>query len=100
MIARIWHGATSLDKSGDYLRLMREVAIPDYRSTPGNQGAYVLHHEDAEAAHFLTLTFWESERSIAAFAGDDVTVAKYYDFDSDYLLEKESRVTHYHLYDR
>ncbi|MEU7896546.1 hypothetical protein AB0B45_27275 [Nonomuraea sp. NPDC049152] len=99
MIARIWHGVTPLDKSGDYLKLMREVAIPDYRSSPGNQGAYVLHREAEGVAHFLTLTFWDSEGSITAFAGDDVTVAKYYDFDDAYLLEKEPRVTHYHLYD-
>ncbi|MEU4545771.1 antibiotic biosynthesis monooxygenase family protein [Nonomuraea dietziae] len=100
MIARIWHGATPIEKSADYLRLMRDVALPDYRSTPGNRGAYVLHREEGGVAHFVTLTFWESEQAIAAFAGDDVTLAKYYDFDGDYLLEKELRVTHHDLYDR
>ncbi|MFE3448865.1 antibiotic biosynthesis monooxygenase family protein [Nonomuraea sp. NPDC059194] len=100
MIARIWHGTTPIEKSAAYLRLMREVAIPDYRSTPGNRAAYVLHREEDGVAHFCTLTFWDSEESIAAFAGDDVTVAKYYDFDGDYLLAKEPRVTHYHLYDQ
>ena len=29
MIARIWHGRVSLDKAQQYLRLMREVALPD-----------------------------------------------------------------------
>ncbi|MET9341174.1 MULTISPECIES: antibiotic biosynthesis monooxygenase family protein [unclassified Nonomuraea] len=100
MIARIWHGATPIEKSADYLRLMREVAIPDYRSTPGCRGAYVLRREEGDVAHFITLTFWDSEESVAAFAGDDVTVAKYYDFDADYLLEQEPRVTHHDLYDR
>jgi hypothetical protein len=27
------------------------------------------------------VTFWESEEAICAFAGDDISVAKYYDFD-------------------
>jgi hypothetical protein len=36
MITRIWHGATPATKSDEYLNLMRTVAIPDYRSTPGN----------------------------------------------------------------
>jgi hypothetical protein len=36
MITRIWHGATPAAKSDEYLNLMRAVAIPDYRSTPGN----------------------------------------------------------------
>jgi hypothetical protein len=38
MITRIWHGATPAAKSDEYLNLMRTVAIPDYRSTPGNEG--------------------------------------------------------------
>jgi hypothetical protein len=40
MITRIWHGATPATKSDEYLNLMRTIAIPDYRSTPGNKGAY------------------------------------------------------------
>ncbi|MEO3889355.1 MULTISPECIES: antibiotic biosynthesis monooxygenase family protein [unclassified Nonomuraea] len=99
MIARIWNGATPAEKSGDYLKLMREVALPDYRSTPGNRGAYVLHRLDGEVAHFQMLTFWDSEEAIKAFAGDDVTVAKYYDFDDAFLLEKEPRAVHHHVYD-
>ncbi|GII76469.1 antibiotic biosynthesis monooxygenase [Sphaerisporangium rufum] len=99
MIARIWHGTTPIERSRDYLRLMREVAIPDYRSTPGNRDARVLYREDGDVAHFVTLTFWESEEAIAAFAGDDVTLAKYYDFDAEYLLAKEHRVTHHQVYD-
>ena len=38
MVTRIWHGATPAAKSDEYLNLMRTVAIPDYRSTPGNRG--------------------------------------------------------------
>jgi hypothetical protein len=40
MITRIGHGATPAAKSDEYLNLMRTVAIPAYRSTPGNKGAY------------------------------------------------------------
>jgi heme-degrading monooxygenase HmoA len=50
-------------------------------------------------AHFLMITFWESEDAIRAFAGDDITVAKYYGFDKDFLLELEPRSTHYEMYD-
>jgi hypothetical protein len=42
MVTRIWHGATPAAKSDEYLTVMRTVAIPDYRSTPGNKGAYAL----------------------------------------------------------
>jgi len=76
VIARIWHGATPATKSDEYLNLMRTVAIPDYRPTPGNKGAYSLRRIEGDTAHFLMVTFWESEMAIRAFAGDDISVAK------------------------
>jgi hypothetical protein len=100
MIPRIWHGATPAPKSDEYLNLMRTVAIPDYQSTPGNRGAYALRRIEGDIAHFLMVTFWESEAAIRAFAGDNISVAKYYDFDKDFLLELEPCSTHYETYDR
>ena len=100
MVTRIWHGATPASKSDEYLDLMRTVAIPDYRSTPGNKGAYALRRIEGDTAHFLMVTFWESEEAIRAFAGDDISLAKYYDFDKDFLLELEPCSTHYEMYDR
>jgi hypothetical protein len=100
MITRIWHGATPAAKSDEYLHLMRTIAIPDYSSTPGNQGAYALRRIEGDTAHFLMVTFWESEEAIRGFAGDDISVAKYYDFDKDFLLELEPCSTHYEMYDR
>jgi hypothetical protein len=35
-----------------------------------------------------------------AFAGDDISAAKYYDFDKDFPLELEPCSTHYEKYDR
>jgi heme-degrading monooxygenase HmoA len=67
MVTRIWHGATLAAKSDEYLNLMRTVAIPDYRSTPGNKGAYALRRMEGDTAHFLMITFWESEEAIRAF---------------------------------
>jgi hypothetical protein len=77
---------------------MRTIAIPDYRSTPGNRGLtrYVVWRA---TAHFLMIIFWESEEAIRAFAGDDISVAKYYDFDEDVLLELEPCSRHYEMYD-
>jgi hypothetical protein len=43
----------------------------------------------------MTVTHWESEESIRAFAGDDLLVAKYYPEDRDYLLEFEPWVQHF-----
>jgi heme-degrading monooxygenase HmoA len=79
---------------------MRSIAIPDYRATPGNIGAYALRRIEGDVAHFLMLTFWESEGAIRAFAGDDINVAKYYAFDKNFLLEMEPASTHYETYER
>jgi heme-degrading monooxygenase HmoA len=100
MIARIWHGRTSRARADEYLQFLIQRAIPDYKSVPGNQGAYVLRRLDGDEAHFLTLTFWESEEAIRDFAGDDIERAKYYVEDRDFLLEFEPTVTHYEAFGR
>jgi hypothetical protein len=100
VITRIWHGATPATKSDEYLNLMRTVAIPDYRSTPGNKAAYALRRFEGDIAHFLMITFWESEETIRAFVGDDIRVAKYHDFDKDFLLELEPCSMHYEMYEK
>jgi len=99
MITRIWHGATPVAVGDEYLRLMQTVAIPDYRSIPGNEGAYALRRIDGGVAHFLMLTFWESEDAIRAFAGNDISKAKYYDFDPKFLLELEPLCFHFETFD-
>lgn len=87
MIARIWHGITPIDKSDAYLEFLKQRAIPDYESVPGNCGV-----------HFLTLTFWDSLDAIRQFAGEDISKAKYYPEDSDFLLEFEPTVKHYEVH--
>lgn len=99
MIARIWKGDVPLERSDEYLTRMRTVAIPDYRSTAGNKGAYALRREHQDRAEFLMLTFWESRESIKAFTGDDISRAKYYDFDAEILLEMVPQVEHFEIYD-
>ncbi len=98
MIARIWKGEVPLDRSDEYLERMRTIAIPDYRSTDGNQGAFALRRLHEDRAEFLMLTFWDSLESIKAFNGDDISVAKYYDFDAEVLLEMVPNADHYEIY--
>lgn len=45
--------------------------------------------------HFLTVTTWESEDAIRAFAGSDLLRAKYYPEDREFLLEFEPEVQHF-----
>jgi len=97
MIARIWHGIVPTSKSAEYLDLMQKVAIRDYTATPGNRGAWCLHHTEGDVTHFLNLTFWDDFNAIKRFAGEDYDRARYYDFDPDYLIEMEPHVQHYEI---
>jgi heme-degrading monooxygenase HmoA len=100
MIARIWHGAVPLEKSEEYLGKMRSIALPDYERTPGNRGAYCLPRVSEDLAHFEMLTFWDDVAAIKRFAGNDYQQARYYDFDDDFLVEKEPFVLHFEVYER
>jgi hypothetical protein len=97
-VARTWHGIVPFDKSEAYLELMRTVALDEYQHTAGNEGAFALRRTASDGAHFTMLTFWESLDAIARFAGRPIDRAKYYDFDAEYLLEKEPMVLHYDVF--
>lgn len=53
MIARIWHGRTKTDKAAEYLEFLKKRAIPDYETSAGNRGVYILHRLNGDEAHFL-----------------------------------------------
>lgn len=94
MIARRWHGRVPGERAAEYLQLMAEVGLPDYRSTRGNRGAWCLFRRDNGVVHVEMFTLWDGLDAVRRFAGDEVTKAKYYDFDPDFLLELEPEVTH------
>ena len=98
MIARTWTGEVALDRSDEYLQLMRSVAIPAYAETPGNMGAWALRRDLDNRTQFTMLTFWDSEESIKAFAGNDINVARYFDFDPEILIEMVPNVDHFEMY--
>lgn len=95
MICRMWHGRTPRSKADAYAAFLEQRAVPDYRSVPGNLSVAVLRHDEPEVTHFMTVTHWESEGSIRAFAGDDLLRAKYYPEDQGFLLEFEPSVQHF-----
>jgi hypothetical protein len=94
MIARRWHGRVPASKAEEYLQLMKDVGLADYRSTQGNRGAWCLHRRYGDTVHVEMFTLWDDFEAIRRFAGDEPTKAKYYDFDPDFLLELEPEVTH------
>jgi heme-degrading monooxygenase HmoA len=94
-IVRIWHGRTRADRADAYTDYLERTGVADFRRTPGNLGVDVLKRVVGVEAEFLVVSRWESFEAVKAFAGEDVTRARYYPLDSYYLLELEPNVVHY-----
>lgn len=95
MIARIWQGRIRAADVEAYGRYIAATGLADYRATPGNRAAQMLTRVDGDLAYVMTLSFWDDLESIRAFAGDDVTRARYYPEDERFLLDFPQRVEHY-----
>jgi heme-degrading monooxygenase HmoA len=71
MITRVWRGWTTIENADAYRRFLLDGLFPSMREIPGFRGADVLTRvEDGEVA-FVTLTRFDSEEAVRAFAGDD-----------------------------
>ncbi|WP_207765315.1 antibiotic biosynthesis monooxygenase family protein [Solitalea longa] len=98
MIARIWHGKTKAEKFDAYTEFLKEVAIPDYRKTPGFIRLSFLRSLKNDEGHFMLITYWENLETIKLFAGEEFEKAKYYPEDNDFLLGFEVNVQHYEVF--
>lgn len=97
LIARIWHGATSLEDAEAYATYLERTGMHDCRATPGNRGVYVLRRTRHDRTEFTFISLWESLDSVRRFAGEDYEKARYYPEDREYLLELEPFVDHYEI---
>ena len=97
MIARRWRGRVPAHRSDAYLAYLQQTGLPDYAATPGHLRTLVLRRTAEGVTEFELTTFWESEAAIRAFAGEDISRARYYPEDADYLLELPERVEHWEV---
>jgi heme-degrading monooxygenase HmoA len=95
MIARIWRGVVRRDDAEAYVNYIVNTGMAEYRSTPGNQGAWMLRRDDGDRSEIVTFSLWDSRDSIRAFAGDDIDQAVFYPEDDHFLLERDLTVRHY-----
>jgi heme-degrading monooxygenase HmoA len=95
MIARIWRGVVRREDADAYADYIANTGMAEYRSTPGNQGAWMLRRDEGDRSEIITFSLWDSRDSIRAFAGDDIEQAVFYPEDDRYLIERETKVRHY-----
>ena len=97
-LVRVWSGTVRASDAEAYLELMRAHAVPDYEAVPGCFGAQVWSSpESDDTVRVTTVSWWDSRAAIVAFAGDDIEVARYYDFDDQYLLDRGPVIQHHDL---
>lgn len=96
-VARIWRGRVRKELLEKYRAYIESTGLADYRKTPGNRGAYMLTVPRDDFGEVITLSFWDTRESIAAFAGEPIERARYYPEDEVYLLDFPERVDHYDL---
>lgn len=97
MIARRWKGRVRADQADAYLAYLQETGLNDYATTPGHLGTTILRRTDDGVTEFELITYWESTDAIRAFAGDDISVARYYPEDAEFLLEMNEHVEHWEV---
>lgn len=95
MIARIWRGTVHADKAAEYVAYVVESGIRQYRSTPGNCGAWILRRAAGELTEIVTFSLWEDMDAVRRFAGDDPSRAVYYPEDDRFLVDRGETVEHY-----
>ena len=98
MIVRMWHGMVKASKADDYAEFMKEREVPDYSSVDGLKKLMFLRSVEADVAHFLLVTHWDSMEAVKKFAGERPEKAKYYPEDDDFLLEKEETSALYEVF--
>ena len=57
------------------------------------------NRRNSDITHIIVISWWDGYESIKAFAGEDISIARYYEEDKKYLLEMEPYVQHYECYD-
>ena len=98
MIARIWRGWVSTPRAVDYVGYIERTGIAEYRATPGNLGAQMLTRDLGDGrTEVVTLSWWDSLESIHGFAGDDIGRAVFYPEDDEFLVDRETTVSHYEV---
>jgi hypothetical protein len=95
-IMREWRAEIRRTLKDEYVAYVKATGLVGYLQTPGNLGATIATRDiDAQRAEIVTLSWWENEASIRAFAGNDISRAHYYPEDERFLLTRPETVQHY-----
>jgi heme-degrading monooxygenase HmoA len=98
VIARTWRGWVSTERAAAYVEYVNSTGLISYKKTPGNLGAQMWTRDLGDGrTEVMTVSWWSSRADVEGFAGPDIGVAVFYPDDDDYLIDRETTVTHYEV---
>lgn len=98
MILRKWTGKIRTADREAYTAYIGGTGGTEYTATPGNLGFQMLFRDLGDGTSVVTtLSWWRSIDDISGFAGNDITLARYYPEDEHYLLERPLHVEHHEI---
>jgi heme-degrading monooxygenase HmoA len=71
MIARVWRGWAAADHAHEIAAHLRDGALAEYASVPGNVSGYVLQRPAAGGVELMTVSVWESSEAVPAGVEED-----------------------------
>ena len=96
MIARTWRGWVRTGQAAAYVEYITRTGLRGYGQTPGNLGAQMWTTDLGDGrTEVMTVSWWSSRADIERFADHDIDVAVFYPEDDNYLIDRETTVTHY-----
>ena len=98
MIARMWRGWVATERAAECVAYIGETGMAEYRATAGNVDAQMWTRDLGDGrTEVITLSWWDDLESIKGFAGEDIGRAVFYPSDDEFLVDRETTVTHYEV---
>jgi len=98
MIARMWRGWVRTEQANAYVAYITGTGLREYAATPGNLGCQMWTRDLGDGrTEVLTVSWWESRAAIVGFAGSDIEAAVFYPEDDEYLVDRETTVSHFEV---
>jgi heme-degrading monooxygenase HmoA len=95
LVARVWRGRVPTSRADEYAKYLYDNGPVKIRAIPGNLGAEMLRSENGDVTEFMVISYWPDRESIKAFAGQDITKARFLPRDREFLINPDEFVKHY-----
>ena len=99
MIARLWHGWTTLENADNYENLLKTEIFPGIaaKGVDGYRGIRLLRRMHEKEVEFITMMEFDSWEAVKKFAGEDYECAYVPPKAREVLARFDERSQHYEI---